>query len=196
MLRRTFVVLVAVLVLVAVGVGAQEESEDPYFVAPTHSLGDQVLQIGIGPFIPLFFQSLTGVHATGLTIGGTGALQWNAYLNATMRVGIEIGGMFAFSRRGDMLIMVPIVAKYAYVFSAYPFEFPLSMAVGMAIVKYQTDTYVDPILKPGFGAYWQYDVTWSFGLNLSYWWVPHISTQTDTRFGNFLDISLSAVYNF
>ena len=68
----------------------------------------------------------------------------------------------------------------------------------MNVVRYQEDTYLDLILKPGVSAFWQFDVTWSFGLNLIYWWVPHISTTSreDTRFGNFLEITLSALYNF
>lgn len=193
---RRITSLVFVGLLVAAMATAQEGGDEPYFVEPTHSLGDQMLQIAIGPFVPLFFQSLTEVNATGLSLGGAGNLQWNAYVSATMRVGIEVGGMFAFSRRGNMLIMVPIVARYAYLFSAYPFEFPLSVGLGVDIVKYQNDTYVDLILKPGIGAYWQYDLTWSFGIDLAYWWVPHISTRTDTRFGNFLAITLSALYNF
>lgn len=176
---------------------AQPEAPEQPVLQPTRTLGDQVFQIAVGPMIPLFFQSLTGVAPTGLTLGGAGSLQWNAYVSRDWRVGIEVGGMFAFSRRSNTLLMVPITARAVYTLSAYPFEFPLFAGLGINVVKYIDDVYVDPIFKPGIGAYWQFDVTWSFGLNLTYWWVPHISsTPSDTRFGNFLEISLSVLYNF
>jgi hypothetical protein len=174
----------------------QPKAPEQAVVQPTRTLGDQVLQISAGPMIPLFFQSLTGVAATGLTLGGTGSLQWNAYVSKAVRVGLEVGGMFDFSRRHNTLLMVPFTAKASYVLSAYPFEFPISVGVGANIVKYVDDVYVDPIVTPGVGVFWQFDVTWSFGLNVVYWWVPHISTAVDTRFGNFLSITLSALYNF
>lgn len=175
---------------------AKPQPPEQPLLQPTRTLGDQVFQISVGPLVPLFFQSLSGVSATGLTLGGAGSLQWNAYVTKEVRVGLEVGGMFAFSRRRNTLLMVPLSAKAAYVLSAYPFEFPISLGVGLNIVKYVDDVYVDPIVRPGIGVYWQYDVTWSFGLNMVYWWVPHISGATDTRFGNFLEITLSALYNF
>jgi hypothetical protein len=176
---------------------AQPQAPEVPALQPTRTLGDQVFQISVGPMVPLFFQSLTGVAPTGLTLGGAGSLQWNAYVSKDIRIGVEVGGMFAFSRRSNTLLMVPITAQAVYSLTAYPFEFPLSLGLGLNIVKYIDDVYVDAILKPGVGVFWQFDVTWSFGLNLIYWWVPHISsTSTDTRFGNFLEVSLSVLYNF
>jgi hypothetical protein len=177
---------------------APKGSEQP-IIQPAHSLGDQMLQISAGGLIPLFFQSLTGeVKPTRLTMGGTGSLEWNAYVSKDIRIGLEVGGMFAFSRQKNTLVMVPITAQAAYVLSLYPFEFPISVGLGMNVVKYVEDVYIDPILMPGIGALWQFDVSWSFGLKLAYWWVPHVSAKTpdDTRFGNFLSITLSALYNF
>ena len=53
-------------------------------------------------------------------------------------------------------------------------------------------------LKPGAGFYWNHSSSWSFGTKLSYWWVPQIypDDMAETRFGSFLEWSLSAVYNF
>jgi hypothetical protein len=200
-LRVPAALLLPVLLALMVAAPAWTQETQPQLPAqpllqPTRTLGDQVFQISVGPLVPLFFQSLTGVAATGLTLGGAGSLQWNAYVSKEVRVGLEVGGMFAFSRRRNTLLMVPLSAKAAYVFTAYPFEFPLSLGLGVNIVKYVEDVYVDPIVRPGFGVFWQYDVTWSFGLNMAYWWVPHISGATDTRFGNFLEVTLSALYNF
>jgi hypothetical protein len=202
---RALLLLVSVLAC-GVAAGAWGQSTEPAepaapgraVVQPTHTLGDQVLQISAGLFVPLFFQAVSppDVAVTGLTLGGAGSLQWNAYVSKDIRIGIEVGGMFAFSKRRNTLLMVPIDVKASYVFAAYPFEFPVSLGVGVNVVKYVDDVYVDPILKPGFGVFWQFDVTWSFGLNVVYWWVPHISTAADTRFGNFLEITLSALYNF
>lgn len=55
-------------------------------------------------------------------------------------------------------------------------------------------------MRPGFGAYWDYTTSWAFGVNLYYWWIPQIYTSTaladQTRYGNFLTITLSALYHF
>ena len=57
---------------------------------------------------------------------------------------------------------------------------------------------VDPIIRPGFGVYFDWSTEWSFGADMTYWFVPQLSAD-DSQYdaiGNFLDVTLSAEYHF
>ncbi len=178
---------------------AQEETT-PY--VPTYVMGNQMLIINAGLFIPLFFQSLGGeIDNTNLSLGGVGSLQWSTYLNNNMTLGIEGGGMFAFSPNDRTLFMLPVTARYAYILRAYPFEFPLSISAGVNFTRLSSMFKILPIVKPGVSAYWNYSPEWAFGVNFFYWWTANLyigpePPKNHSRFGNFLEISLSALYHF
>lgn len=187
------------LVLCAVPLAAQEASEaEPAPSASAYALGDQVLSINLGPFIPLFFLANDGsVAGTNLTLGGAGSIAWSAYVTGAVRIGAEIGGVFAFSPNLNLLLMLPILARVQYVLTFYPFEVPLSFGVGMNIVKYGELATIDLLIKPGASALWIYDSKWSFGLNLAYWWdMQFAADPAQSRVGNFLEVSLSALYHY
>jgi hypothetical protein len=192
-------VVAAVLFLAALPLTAQDAPEtDPAPSASVYALGDQALVISLGPFIPLFFLASNGDTApTQLTLGGTGSISWMAYLSGAVRVGAEIGGMFAFSPNGNVLLALPILARAQYVLTFYPFEVPLSLGVGMNIVKYQDLATIDLLIKPGVSGLWIYDSKWSFGLNLAWWWDMQFATDpAQSRVGNFLEVSLTALYHY
>jgi hypothetical protein len=177
------------------GTKPQPKPKEP---TPQYTLGDQTLSINAGLFVPLFFLDYQfGAASTHLTVGGAGSLNWMAYVNRWMRVGIEVGGMFAFSPNMNVLLSVPITAKASYVFSTYPFEIPVSLAVGMNIVKYIDASTIDLLLKPGVSGLWAFNADWSFGLNLNYWWsMQFANPASEGRIGNFLEISLCALYHY
>jgi len=123
-IRRCVVVL---LLLCSVYLPAQNETDEEPFV-PTYSLGDQTLQINLGLFLPLFFAlspTPTGVAPANLTLGGAGSIAWASYLSNEVTLGVEVGGSFSFTPNLRTLWMVPIAARMSYIFSAYPFEFPI-----------------------------------------------------------------------
>lgn len=162
-----------------------------------------MLSINLGVFAPLFFAgSDAGVTNANLSAGGVGSIAWASYLNDTMNVGAEMAGSFSFTPNSRALFLLHFAGTYTYTLRSYPFEFPLHMAVGMNIARLEESTKIDPIVKPGASFFWAYSTQWSFGLNLKYWWIPQIYSarsevpQSDTRFGNFLEISLSALYHF
>ena len=171
-------------------------------VFPEYGLGDQMLAINLGIMAPLFFAGgPDGIQNTNLSLGGLGSLEWASYLNNNVALGMELGGAFAFTPNGRALFMVPITAKISYVFRSYPFSFPVFLGAGLNISRLEDQTKFDPILKPGASFYWTYNPEWSFGLNTTYWWVPQFyrgpePPSGDTRYGNFLEISLSALYHF
>jgi hypothetical protein len=137
--------------------------------APSFTLGNQALIISAGLFTPLFFQSPEGSFSgTNLSLGGVGSLQWAAYINN---------------------------------FRFYPFEVPLSISAGINFTRLSDHFQILPIMKPGASFYWNYDYEWGFGLNLIWWWTPNVyfgptPSSSQTRFGNFLEITLSAMYHF
>jgi hypothetical protein len=199
--QRIAVILLVLLALPGALV-AQETDEEELFV-PSYSLGDQTLEINLGMQIPLFFfGGPNGVQPTNLTIGGLGSLAWGSYITNEFKLGIEVGGSFAFTPNSRALFVIPIVADAQYIFSAYPFEFPISIGVGTSIARLDDLVKVDPFLKTGGAFYWNYSSQWAFGANLKYWFIPQIYTDNSpagseaTRFGNFLEFSLSALYHF
>ena len=68
--------------------------------------------------------------------------------------------------------------------------------------RLQDNQKIDAFLKAGSAFYWNYSSQWAFGANLFYWFVPQIygasspATSDATRFGNFLEFTLSALYHF
>jgi hypothetical protein len=192
--------MLAMLFLCAIPAVAQEQPKEKTGpVASAYGLGDQVLSISLGPFIPLFYLPNVGPEGTNLTLGGTGSIAWSAYLTGAIRVGAEIGGVFAFSKPNlNTLLMLPILARAQYVLTFFPFEVPISLGVGMNIVKYGELKNIDLLIKPGASVLWIYDSKWSFGLNLA-WWLDmqfYPSDPTQNRVGNFLELSLSALYHY
>ena len=201
--KRFLSILIAAVLITSVlaPLAAQDEQDTqgkPKEPPPQYTLGDQTLSINAGLFVPLFFLTYQFAAApTHLTVGGAGSLNWMAYVNSWLRVGIEVGGMFALSPNGNTLLSLPITAKASYVLSAYPFEIPFSLGVGMNVVKYIDTSMVDLILKPGVSGLWAYNASWSFGLNATYWWSMQFSKTVDQgRIGNFLELSLCALYHY
>jgi len=205
--KRGLILLIAAATLLTVPAttALAQEDDEPEFV-PTYGLGDQMMTINLGLFIPLFFSGGDdGVTSTNLSLGGTGNLQWMTHLTNNVAVGGELGGMFAFSPTRT-LFMVPITARVEYFFRNYPWEFPVHLGAGMNISRIPNEaTKIDPILKPGISMYYNTEGDWAFGANLVYWWVPQYYGDTDfedpdltdeNRFGNFLELSFSARYRF
>lgn len=209
-MKRTLLVLSAMILLGSPQVFAQQEEEDePLPTEPaeedfvqTYDLGDQLMTINMGLFWPWFFGgSDDGLQPTNLSLGGVGSLRWSAYLSNNWSVGAEGGGSFSFSPNGRALYLLPITARGTYYLRSYPWEFPLSLQAGISFSRLEEQLKIDPILKPGASVYWNYNAQWAFGLNAVYWWIPQVYSgpeppSSDTRFGNFLEISLSALYHF
>ena len=176
-------------------------ADAPHAVASQYALGDQTMSINAGMFVPLFLLPTGTVFLAGnppqLTIGAVGSLSWAAYVSPQIRLGADVGGNFTLSPNANILLMLPFVAKASYIFTFYPFEVPLSFGIGMNIVKYVDKSSLDLLLRPGASFYWIYNSSWSFGVNLLYWFDMQFNTNPSlSRYGNFLEFSLSALYHF
>lgn len=173
-----------------------DEEEQAVMALPIHSLGDQTLSISAGVFIPLFFQAFTGQYLPmTLKVGGTGTLQWNAYLGPYFRMGIEVSTAFCMDPNKNPLVMLPITIKGAYVLNVSRFEFPFFLSAGINIIRYQEWSHVDLVFKPGFAAYWRYDANWSFGVNCT-WWLDMQFAGADSMMLNALEVTPSVFYHF
>ncbi len=200
-MRRTIFTILLLLCIIFT-VQSQSETEEEEMIIETYSLGDQVLTINLGPIIPLFFQSLDGtVSPTNLSLGGGGSLHWASFLNNRWTIGLEAGGIFSFSPNNRTLFMLPVTGKLSYYLRSFPFEIPLSLGVGMNMSRLSNNFHIEPIVKPAASIFWKYNAEWSFGVNFVYWWIPQIylinpPPTEQSRYGNFLEITLSALYHF
>jgi hypothetical protein len=216
LLKKLNLLLLATVLLLGLSAGLalaqdaqpeEEPMEEPFTV---YTLGQQTLSISAGLFIPLFYQSFGSGElylpegTTNLHLGGVGSLQWGIHLSNNWMAGLEVGGMFSKSTQERYLYMLPITAKGSYIIHFFPFEFPIYLGTGMAIVRYggqtQLQTQLNWILKPGFSSIWKYNINWGFGLNVVYWWILQPWRFDDDPnkdlMGNFLEITMTAQYNF
>jgi hypothetical protein len=208
LLKKLNLLLLATVLLLGLSAGLalaqdvqpeEEPMEEPFTV---YSLGQQSLSISAGLFIPLFFQSFDWDYSTThLKTRAAGSLQWGIHLSNNWMVGLEVGGVLSKDINDERFFMVPITARGAYIIHFFPFEFPIFVATGMNIIKLEKDLNLTWIIKPGFSSIWKYNINWGFGLNVVYWWVPQFWLQDGKiddqgRMGNFLELTLTAQYNF
>jgi hypothetical protein len=201
-MRKTILVIVMAAALVIPAFAQAARGDDEIFV-PTYSLGDQTLRINLGMFAPLFlFGGPDGLVPANLTLGGAGSLVWESYLSGNVTVGVEVGGSFSFTPNFRTLFMLPIAARGSYLFNFYPFEVPVTLAAGVNFSRLGDIQKVDPFVKAGGSFLWNYSSQWAFGANLFYWFVPQLYSDSSpagadsTRYGNFLEFTLSALYHF
>ncbi len=195
-----FISIFALLFSISGEIFAQEEEETEGIPEVSYALGDQIFAVNAGLFIPLFFFGGGSAVSTNLSLGGVGSLEWNAFVTEHLTLGAELAGSFSFSPLGRVLAIIPITFKIGYFFYAYPFEIPIYLGTGLNFVTLEESLYVGLIVKPGASLYWNINGTWAAGLNVVYWFSPQWYTKDalvpQNRYGNFLEVSLSALYHF
>lgn len=204
---RSFLVAV-VLCVAGGGVFAQTGQPpidiDPNQVLAPRTLGSQIFSIDLGTTIPLFSYGPNGEYTPGvnLTVGFDGALRWAAFLTGNLSLGVDVNGSITFGANADAFFQVLLGPQIGYFFRFDNFEIPISLTPGLAVLTYKADyTSVQFGLKPTVGFYWDATSNWSFGINASYWWMPEyypgpLPPASQTRVGNYLTLSLSALYSF
>jgi len=168
-----------------------------YNTGTTYTRGDKTFVISLGLLFPTYFSGYGIVNNNhGLSLGGTGSLAFNYFISPYFFVGGELGGMFASTRAGNMLYIVPFGARFGFQFVIRRFEFPISVMIGGAPTKYLSKGYFGLIVKPSVSAYWRFNPDWSFGLNGAWWYVPQWPKNGYNVNGNFMELTLSARYHF
>ncbi len=213
MLRKPTLIVVSLLLLNFAYLGAQEDSpEESPLTAQSktnqRALGDQAFSISAGVIIPLFTillhdnpetSTTAGTVNPQLSVGGMGSLAYSFYLSPNIKVGLQLGGTFKWDINRNLLYMIPIAIKGSYEF--HPFSrltIPIHLALGINMTSWKEEFVVDPLIRPGFGVYFDWNIEWSFGMDFTYWFIPQINSK-DERFNsiaNFMDINVTAEYHF
>lgn len=215
MLLRTKILYLIVLfaALINVNLRAQEEEEpqDPFTpqtAINSRTLGDQSFAISVGLFIPIAFQVLrddpglgvsAGTYTGQLKIGGVGSLAYNAYLGRNLKVGLRVTGQFAADINGNYMYQIPITARATWEFHPWSrISIPVFLGIGVDLISWKQNLIAAPIFRPGFGVYFDWNAEWSFGLDISYWFVPQIKANDPLKdvLGHFMDVMLAAEYHF
>ena len=208
-MRRTLSLFLLILLILSGQVlFAQEEDPDESmpesppmesdwndYQATMYTRGDKNFTITLGTVIPTYFSGIDE-QGSGLKIGGTGTLAFNYFLSPHFFLGGEICGMFSGTRGKKMYYVIPFGIRAGYQFILRRFEFPLSLMVGAAPQKYLSEGYFGLVLKPGASVFWRFNADWTFGLNTIWWFLPQWPKNGQNANGNFLELTLSARYNF
>jgi len=183
------------------GAYQEEDPDDPYpetgfeeIMTADYSPGDKNFTVSAGVAIPLFFSGIDN-NSHGISVGGFGSLAFNYFITQRFFVGGELSGMFAGTRGGNMLYIVPFGLRMGYQFTYRRFEIPVSLMIGAAPQQYLEKGYFGLIVKPGVSVFWRYNPDWSFGINGAWWLVPQWPKNGNNTFGNFLELTLSARYH-
>jgi len=213
LLKKLILLTVSILLLNFGLLWAQEDSPEQGPLTPQsrtnqRSLGDQSFSISAGVILPLFTVLLNdnpvtgdkaGIVKTQLKVGGMGSLTYSFYLSSNVKLGLQLGGTFQKEINDNYMYMIPIAVKGSYEF--HPFSrltIPIHLALGINMTSWKEEFTVDPLIRPGFGVYFDWNVEWSFGMDFTYWFIPQLSSK-DERFdslGNFMDINIGAEYHF
>jgi hypothetical protein len=198
---------VAFFLLILIGMNgllyAQEEDIDIWDVyAPDmFGRGDQIFVISLGTIFPVLFINTydwSRIRDHGVSpVGGTGSLSYNFFLGRNIFIGGEIGGSFIGTRGGNMLYMIPLGFRFGYQFSHWRFEFPLTLAVGMAWQRFLNQGYYGLYAKIGAAVFYRFSTDWSFGIQSNWYWFPQWTDVPSRNIdGNFVNLTLSARYHF
>jgi len=207
---RAMVLLPALCLLAAFAahLPAQEWEDDWDFqMVDLYARGDQTFAISLGLIFPTVFAG-PGVDPQfygrfGLRrVGGSGSLAYTHFLGAHAFVGAEIGVKFCGTVGGNTLFIIPIGIRAGWQFIFRRFEFPVSVAAGIAPQRHMEDSHAGFFLRGGFSAFYRFSPEWSFGLNTDWSWYPQRprvdgrrAPQYDVH-GNIMGLTVSARYHF
>ncbi len=188
----------------------EQPEPEPETTVINRVLGNQYINIALGLQIPLFIHNpaasseTDAVQPINLSPGGIFSLGWSVFLENSFSLGLDIGASYSTDPNLKGYFSVPIGINANYFFRFFPFELPLHIGMGIDIISYNDIVTTALLAKAGLSFYWNAFDDWSFGINAMYWWVgefygddnPLTPDASMTRFGNFLEITLSAMYNF
>ena len=202
--------LLGIMALYPPALLSQESEPEVEVAIPRYDLGDNTLSIRLGVGYPLFLLATEAVEthkgehqhvlAPNFGIMGSAAVNWNAYLDPSFTIGMEVSGALAITNNAALLYLVPIVARGGYVIATPQMEIPLMLGLGAVVMRLVDKTSVAFTLQPGASFLWRATSDWSFGVTAEYWftWEPPWGEGNDNPhlFGNFVTATATAVYHF
>lgn len=188
------------LVMLVSAAAAQDGQANDYF-GGLHRKGSQLIELSTGVQAPLFIipKDISATESSTLGFGASFSLRYQYFVANSVSVGGTLGGAFNGTIAGRSLFLAPISLHAGYWWGTAPMEYTAGIDLGMNVLRLSGKGMITPFAKLGGGVFRQISEAWSLG-GQAYWWlVPEIHTGAYadlTRYGNFMEISFSAVYHF
>ena len=190
--------LLCIFLLCTASVFAQDESESDEYDdgAAAYALngkGDQYIQISLMPSFPLNFKG----H---MYVGGAAQLGYRYFLARWFALGGDITVGYHPTLGSNVFNFWPITLCATFQPTIWKFEFPITLAAGIAFETYQSRRYFPGfVLKPEIGAFFRAFESWSVGVGCDFLWMPQWYSGENKKYnfnGLFITASLSARYHF
>ena len=199
-MKKSFSVIGLIALVSVLPLTAQDLQENPYF-GGLHKKGSQLIEINVGAGIPLFIvpASPTPGDPNPLDIGASLNIGYQYFIGNNFTIGGALCGAYNGTIGGRNLFMAPLSFRTGYWFGKGSIEASVGGDVGFVIMRLSGNGVISPFAKAGGGAYFQVTDAWSLGGQVYWWLIPEIHFGTEaayTRYGNFLELSLGAVYHF
>lgn len=194
-MKKLLILLCSLALLTGVVYAEESDEYDSDFVYETNGSGDQYFRISLLGNIPLNF-NIDGQQK--LYVGGTASFAYYRFLNSWLALGGEISPTFNHTIGNNDLTTVPMLMGVTVLPTIGKFEFPVSLAAGIAFETCQNMTYFPGFAaKAGLGAYYRATEMWSFGLECHFTYLPQ--WYTDPKYNKtamFIVPGISARYHF
>jgi hypothetical protein len=181
------------------GEGGTIDSDWEIYAPEFYSRGDQTFIISLGVIFPTVFFNNDGdtIKHNLFTVGGTGSLAYNYFLNSHISLGGEIGGMINYTAAQNVVFIIPIGARLGYQFVFGHLEVPFTLVLGFAPQKYLDYGYLGMFAKAGGSVFYRFNPDWSFGVNINWSWFPQwVKDSSKSVYGNIVDVTVAARYHF
>ncbi|MBQ9630822.1 MAG: hypothetical protein IJR49_04475 [Treponema sp.] len=167
---KKIVLLLCVFFVCTGVVFCQEDSSgdeyDDGFVYTQNGRGDQYIQISLMPSFPLNFKK----H---MYVGGAAQLGYRRFLTSWFALGGDITVGYHPTIGSNVFNFWPITFCAMFQPSIWRFEFPITLAVGMAFETYASLKYFPGfVVKPEVAAFFRITDSWSVGLGCDFLWLP------------------------
>ena len=203
-MKRTLAALIALL-CIALPLSAQAAKEPQMegtdYFGGLHKKGSQLISLTTGAEIPLFIlpadAAATSTYPLG--VGASFSLNYEYFVANRLAIGGSLCGAFNTTVGGRTLFMAPIALKLGYWWGSAPMEYTLGVDLGLNIMRLSGNGVITPFAKAGGGAFVQMTQAWSLGGQIYWWFIPELHYGASTglnRYGNFLEISIGALYHF
>ena len=122
------------------------------------------------------------------------------YLSSSFTLGFEIIGGFAFTPNLNIYWTLPLTGQISYIIPIQSWSLFFNLGLGLNFQSFLGYSRMDFIIRPQVALYMPLDPSLELGLVVGYWFVPQIANEeqdsSQSRLGNFLDVSLSLIYHF
>ena len=173
------------------------------YMSELYSRGDQTFTISMGVIFPTVFHDYRPalIDHHWFPVGGAGSLAYTHFLSAHFFLGAEIGVNFNFTLGENTIFIIPIGIRTGWQFILHRFEFPITLAIGVAPERYLNNNYTGMFIKLGASGFFRFSPEWSFGLNTDWHWYPQWPNKNENPtakdiYANIVGITLAARYHF